>query len=85
MYIDPKFMQDQYQKAPRNLNQMDEDLRNNRHIFIADPTVEDFAAAMDRALRADVRTIDDLSKYTWVSYTEQVLNALTDAVRDGRR
>lgn len=65
--------------------EMDEDLRNNRHIFIADPTVEDFAAAMDRALRTDVRGIDDLSRYTWASYTAQVLSALTDAVRDGRR
>jgi glycosyltransferase involved in cell wall biosynthesis len=65
--------------------EMDEDLRANRHVFIADPTVEDFALAMDRALRADVRTVDDLSKYTWGAYTEQVLSALTDAVQDGRR
>jgi glycosyltransferase involved in cell wall biosynthesis len=65
--------------------EMDDDLRTNRHIFIAAPTVEDFAAAMDRALRADVRTVDDLSKYTWESYTEQVLSALTDAVHEGRR
>lgn len=65
--------------------EMDEDLRTNRHVFIADPTVEDFAAAMDRALGADVRTVDDLSKYTWGSYSEQILSALTEAVQDGRR
>lgn len=65
--------------------EMDEDIRANQHIFAAEPTVEEFAAAMERALLTDVRTVDDLSKYTWESYTEQVIDALTVAVREGSR
>ncbi len=65
--------------------EMDEDIRANQHIFAADPTVEEFAAAMERALLTDVRTVDDLSNYTWESYTEQVIDALTIGVREGSR
>jgi len=61
--------------------EMEDDIGGSGHVFSASPTVEGFAEALDRALRADVRTVVDLSRYTWEAYAEQVLRGLMRGVR----
>jgi len=55
-------------------------LKHNRHIFPADPTAEDLAAAISSALAAGEVPADDLSGYTWENYCAQVLHVLEGVV-----
>ena len=56
--------------------EVDEYLTMNRHIFIANPTVDDFAKALERALTTDVAEINDLSVYTWDNYCQAIMKEL---------
>ena len=56
--------------------EIDEHLSTNRHIFPANPTVDDFTQAIKKALNTDVRKKDDLSMYTWDTYCGRILREL---------
>ncbi len=52
--------------------EIDENLVMNRHIFVADPKVDDFAETLKKALMTEVPEEYDMSNYTWESYFEKV-------------
>ena len=55
-----------------NEMELDEYLLKNKHIFVADPTVESLAKAIKRALTTEVSEKDDLSDYTWDKYVGRI-------------
>ena len=59
----------------------DDYLSQNRHIFAANPTVEDTAAAMEKALITEVTEEFDMSPYTWQKYSEQVAEQLSPLIQ----
>ena len=61
--------------------EMDEHLALNKHIFIADPTVDDFARVIKKALNTKVLEKDDLSEYTWERYVEKIYATCEEAVK----
>jgi glycosyltransferase involved in cell wall biosynthesis len=58
----------------------DDYLGRNRHIFAANPTVEDVAGALETALVTGVTEKFDMSPYTWQRYCEQVMQQLSTLV-----
>jgi glycosyltransferase involved in cell wall biosynthesis len=56
--------------------EMDDILSKNPHIFIANPTVDGFASAIELALDSDVRETYDMSAYTWEVYCEKIKHYL---------
>ena len=56
--------------------EIDETLKGNKHIFPADPNVDDFAAAIGKALITDVTEKNDMSGYTWDNYCKGVMREL---------
>jgi glycosyltransferase involved in cell wall biosynthesis len=58
--------------------EIDEHLATNRHIFVANPTIYDFARAMERALTTEVTEMNDLSVYTWDNYCQAIMKELTE-------
>ena len=62
-----------------NEMEMEDDvLKANGHIFPADPTPTDFAAAIRRALTAGELPPDDMTDYAWDRYCEQILQLLQE-------
>ena len=53
-------------------SEADEPILNDKHVFLADPNVEDFARALEEALNTKVGGKLDLSGYTWDNYFETV-------------
>jgi glycosyltransferase involved in cell wall biosynthesis len=58
----------------------DEPVLEDSHIFLADPTVDDFVKGLEEALSAEVKGKSDLSNYTWDKYFETVYSAAKDAI-----
>jgi glycosyltransferase involved in cell wall biosynthesis len=58
----------------------DDYLSRNRHIFTANPTVEDVVKALEKALGTRVTEPFDMSPYTWQRYCEQVMRELVPLV-----
>ena len=58
--------------------EIDEFLAENRHIFAANPTVNDFAEAIEKALTTEVTEKNDLSNYTWDRYSDHILSHLSE-------
>lgn len=56
--------------------EIDEHLATNRHIFVANPTVDDFARTIEEALTTEVTEMNDLSVYTWDNYCQAVMKEL---------
>lgn len=56
--------------------EIDENLATNKHIFVADPTLDDFAQTIEKSLTTEVKEEDDLSQYTWDTYCEKILEEL---------
>jgi glycosyltransferase involved in cell wall biosynthesis len=56
--------------------EIDDHLATNKHIFAANPTVGDFAQAIEKALSTEVTERDDLSVYTWDNYCEAIMKEL---------
>lgn len=54
----------------------DEPILGDKHVFLADPTVEDFAKGVEEALNTRVEGKLDLSGYTWNRYFESIVAAL---------
>lgn len=61
-------------------SEADEPILGDKHVFVADPTVEDFAKSLEEALNTDVEGKVDLSDYTWDKYFETVYGAVVDAI-----
>ncbi len=61
-------------------SEADEPVLSDPHVFIADPTVDDFARALERALNTNVEIETDLSQYTWNMYFEKVYKACIDVI-----
>jgi len=57
-------------------SEADEPILNDKHVFLADPTVKDFARKLGEALNTDVNEEIDLSNYTWDRYFETVYEAV---------
>jgi len=60
----------------------DEHLARNKHIFAANPTVDDFTQAIKKALITEVTEKNDLSIYTWNSYCGRILEELKEIISD---
>lgn len=56
--------------------EIDENLATNKHIFAADPTLDDFAQTIEKSLTTEVKEEDDVSLYTWDTYCEKILEEL---------
>lgn len=63
--------------------EQDENIVMNKHIFVANPTVDDFAAAIKRALNTEVAENYDLSEYSWDAYFSKIWTICEEIVRDG--
>ena len=62
--------------------EIDESLKGNKHIFVADPTVNDFTLAIERALSAEVTEKNDMSNYTWDVYFQRRAEELLSVMRE---
>ena len=62
--------------------EIDENLKKNKHIFVANPTVDDFAQAIKKALITRVTEKNDLSLYTWNNYCGRILKELREIMSD---
>ena len=60
----------------------DEPILEDKHVFLADPTVDDFARGLEEALNTFVEGRVDLSKFTWDKYFETAYVAINDALVD---
>ena len=61
-----------------NEMEIDEHLAGNKHIFIAQPTVDDFARTMEKALATEVNEKNDLSAYTWDNYCQKIVKEIQE-------
>lgn len=50
----------------------DEFIANNEHVFATEPTVEDIAKAIKKALNTKINEKIDMSNYTWNKYFEKI-------------
>jgi glycosyltransferase involved in cell wall biosynthesis len=53
----------------------------NRHIFTVEPTVDDIAATLERALNADIEEENDLSDFTWDAFFGNIVTEILPIVR----
>jgi glycosyltransferase involved in cell wall biosynthesis len=60
--------------------ELDEYLIKNKHVFVADPTVEGLAKTIKKALTTEVSERYDLSDYTWEKYVERIYASCKDVV-----
>lgn len=60
--------------------EVDQHLASNKHIFSANPTVSDFAQAIDKALTTEVKGFDDLSMYTWDNYSKSIAESIAKMI-----
>jgi len=58
--------------------EIDEPLKTNKHIFTANPTVNDFEKAIVNALNIEIKEENDLSDYTWDKYFNKIVKELED-------
>jgi glycosyltransferase involved in cell wall biosynthesis len=61
-------------------SEADEPVLGDKHVFVAEPNVGDFARGLEEALNADVEGEVDLSGYTWDKYFETVYSTLIEAI-----
>ena len=61
-------------------SEADEPVLGDKHVFVAEPNVKDFARGLEEALNTDVEGNVDLSDYTWDKYFETVYDAVVEAV-----
>jgi len=59
-------------------SEADEPVISDKHVFVADPTVDEFAKALEKALNTEVKEQIDLSQYTWDKYFEKIYKACID-------
>lgn len=63
-------------------SEADEPVLSDPHVFVADPTVDAFAKALEIALNTEIKSKIDLSQYTWDKYFEKVYNACIDVIQE---
>jgi glycosyltransferase involved in cell wall biosynthesis len=56
--------------------EIDEHLTGNKHIFAANPTVDDFAHAIVKALTTEVQEENNLAMYSWERYGASIMKEL---------
>ena len=56
--------------------EIDKHLAASKHIFATNPTVNDFALAIEKALTTETTGRDDLGNYTWDKYCERIMREL---------
>ena len=61
-------------------SEADEPILGDKHVFVAEPNVEDFARGLEEALNADVEGKVDLSDFIWDKYFETVYRAVIVAI-----
>jgi len=61
--------------------EMDKSIMKNKHIFTADPTVKDFAKAIEKALNTEITEKNDMTMYTWDKYCERIYNEISELNR----
>jgi len=61
-------------------SEADEPVLSDKHVFVADPTVDGFAKALEKALNTKIEGQIDLSQYTWDKYFERVYKACIDVL-----
>ena len=62
-------------------SEADEPVLKDERVFVADPTVDKFAEALEKALNVEIKGKPDLSEYTWDKYFEKVYEAYEEIVR----
>jgi glycosyltransferase involved in cell wall biosynthesis len=61
-------------------SEADEPILGDKHVFLADPTVEDFARGLEEALNIHIDEKVNLTNYTWNKYFETVYGAVIEAI-----
>lgn len=61
-------------------SEADEPILKDKHVFLAEPNVEDFARGLEEALNTNVEEKMNLSNYTWGKYFETVYGAVVEAI-----
>lgn len=61
-------------------SEADEPVLTDKHVFVANPTVDEFAEALEKALNTKVKGKIDLSEYTWDKYFERVYESCKDVI-----
>jgi len=59
-----------------------EEILREEHVFLAEPTVDDFAKALKKALSTRVERKINLRGYTWENYFDTVFKVCLDVLRD---
>lgn len=62
-------------------SEADEPVLTDKHVFVADPTVDEFAEALEKALNTTVKEEIDLSEYTWDKYFERVYTVCKEVIK----
>lgn len=61
--------------------ELDEYLVKNKHIFVANSTIDDLAKSMEEALTTEISEKDDLSDYTWDKYVGRIYTTCEEVVK----
>lgn len=61
-----------------------ESILRSGHVFVANPTVEDLAKTIEKALTTEVKSKVDLSEYTWERYFEKVYRECEEVVSQSK-
>lgn len=62
-------------------SEADEPVLGNNHVFVANPNVEEFAGALEKAINTNIEEKIDLSDYTWEKYFETVYKYLCPYIK----
>lgn len=66
-------------------SEADEPVLTEKQVFVADPTAEAFAAAIEKALNTKIMGKLNLSDYTWDKYSEKAYEIILKHVSRGKR
>lgn len=66
-------------------SEADEPVLSLPHVFVANPTVDEFAKALEKALNTNINGKIDLSQYTWDKYFEKVYKVCIEVINKNRR
>jgi len=61
-------------------SEADEPILKDEHVFVVDPTIEDFARGIEKAINTPLENKPDLANYTWENYFETVYQVAAKSV-----
>jgi len=61
-------------------SEADEPILKDEHVFVVDPTIEDFARGIEKAINTSLENKPDLANYTWKKYFETVYQVAAKSV-----